>query len=67
MGTVDTRAESTDGVTVGLIDAVITICGVLSGRDRTSPTVREALKSLAMNADVVAVMRDANRSANLAK
>lgn len=64
MGFVATDAQSTDGITVGLIDAVISICGVISSRDRTSDSVREALKHLAQDKDVIAVIKSANRACN---
>lgn len=45
----DCRSET--GITVGLIDAHITISRVLSSRDMSSPEVIEALKDLKADSD----------------
>lgn len=53
-GTVDCR--SPEGVTVGLVDAIITSARVLRGRDMTSPAVAEALADLADDEDVARLL-----------
>lgn len=44
-GVIDCR--SPEGITVGLIDAIIAAAHALQGRDLSSPAVQEALKDLA--------------------
>lgn len=46
-----TDCRSDEGVTVGLLDSVITLCRVLRGRDIASDAVQEALKDLAQDED----------------
>lgn len=49
--------RSYEGVTIGLIDSIITICRVLSTRDMLSHSqVKEALLDLAQDEDVRLVM-----------
>lgn len=50
----DCRSE--EGVTTGLIDAVISIARVLARRDFTPPAVREALADLRADEDVAALL-----------
>ncbi len=42
-----TDCRSEEGITVGLVDALISILRVLAKRDLTTPAVREALKRVA--------------------
>lgn len=44
MQTLDCRSE--EGVTVGIIDAIITLCHLMDKRDTSPVTVQEALKDL---------------------
>ena len=53
----DCRSE--EGVTVGLIDALITIAHALSGRNLESQHVKEALKDLYSDADMRAIQIEA--------
>lgn len=46
----DCRTET--GVTVNLIDSIITICRVLKTRDLSAPEIQEALKDLRTDEDV---------------
>ena len=55
-GGVVTDCRSEEGVTVGLIDALISIARVLAVRDLTPPAVREALLDLAEDEDVRKIM-----------
>jgi hypothetical protein len=50
----DCRSET--GITVGLIDAVITIVHLLAERDLSSPEVQEALKDLRQDEDLRKVL-----------
>jgi hypothetical protein len=45
----DCRSET--GITVGLVDAIITQVRLLRGRDLTDPAVVEAMKDLVADAD----------------
>lgn len=56
MTEVTTDCRSFDGVTVGLIDSIITSARVLSHRDKTSIAVREALADLREDEDVKNLM-----------
>ena len=47
-----TDCRSEEGITVGLIDAIISICRVLSERDLSPPAVREAIEDLRTDEDV---------------
>ena len=49
---INTNCRSENGITVGLIDSVISICRVLKNRDLTSQEVSEALKDLQQDEDV---------------
>lgn len=51
MSDVHTDCRTEAGVTVGLIDALITICRVLAKRDLTEAAVREALIDLDQDED----------------
>jgi hypothetical protein len=57
MDTIETSCRSEVGVTVGLIDAMISIARVLARRPIDGPTVRAALTDLASDEDVRAIMR----------
>lgn len=46
-----TDCRSDEGVTVGLIDAIITQCRVLKGRDFTTPAIQAALVDLYSDSD----------------
>lgn len=51
-----TDCRSFDGVTVGLIDSIITAARVLKHRDKTSPDVQEALADLRDDQDVAELL-----------
>ncbi len=53
--TTDCREE--EGITVGLIDAIISIARILAKRDFTHPAVQEALKDLADDEDMARIMQ----------
>lgn len=55
-----TDCRSEDGVTVGLIDAIISICRVLSKRSFTSSVVKEALCDLSNDEDLRAILQNIN-------
>lgn len=44
--------KSDEGITVGLIDALMSLAAVLRGRDLTGPHSREALKDLSVDQDL---------------
>jgi hypothetical protein len=48
--------RSTEGVTTGLIDGVITLARVLATRDLTSLAVREALADLRADEDIARLL-----------
>lgn len=52
--TTDCRTE--EGVTVGLVDAIITAARVLAARDLSPSAVREALADLRQDEDVAALL-----------
>lgn len=54
----DCRTE--EGVTVGLVDAVISLARVLRGRDLADPAVVEALRDLASDEDVEWLIAEAH-------
>jgi hypothetical protein len=56
----DCRAEN--GITVGLIDALISIARVLVKRDFNDAAVQEALKDLATDEDVAEILRKAKEA-----
>jgi hypothetical protein len=60
---VTTDCRSDDGITVGLVDSLITTARVLARRNLTSDAVREALYDLADNEDMKAVIETARASA----
>lgn len=51
-GVAHTDCGSEDGITVGLIDSIITSCRVLSSRDLTCEAAVEALRDLRSDSDV---------------
>jgi len=51
-GVAHTDCRSEDGITVGLIDSIITSCRVLSSRDLTCEAAVEALRDLRSDSDV---------------
>lgn len=48
---ISTDCRTEDGITVGLIDSIITISRILSQRDLSSHNVKEALKDLKSDKD----------------
>lgn len=56
MGTTNTDCRSEVGVTVSLIDAMISIARVLVGRDMSSNEVQEALADLRDDEDIAAIV-----------
>lgn len=50
--------SSPEGITVGLIDSIITAAHVLSGREFIHPVVLEALKDLRQDSDVRRLLSD---------
>jgi hypothetical protein len=52
MGMIQTDCRSDDGVTVGLIDALISVARVLKDRDLSSVEVQEALEDLRGDEDI---------------
>lgn len=54
---IDCRDEN--GITVGLVDALISIARILSKRDLNDSAVKEALKDLADDEDVAEILRKA--------
>lgn len=52
--TIDCRSEA--GVTIGLIDSMITSARVIAGRDLSDPDVIEALKDIQSDGDVLAIV-----------
>lgn len=50
-----TDCRSEEGITVGLIDALISICRILAKRDLTTPQAGEALLDLRQDEDVLKV------------
>ena len=51
-----TDCRTPDGITVNLIDSVITICRLLRDRSIEAPAVRDAVSDLRSDPDVRAVM-----------
>lgn len=60
MGEITTDCRSETGVTVGLVDSLITIARVLRTRDLSAPAVVEALKDLAADEDLAQVLATAD-------
>lgn len=56
----DCRSEA--GVTVGLIDAIISICRIAAKRDHTDPSVVEALADLRSDEDLVLLLNSGGTS-----
>lgn len=52
MSITKTDCRSEVGITVGLIDSIITAARVLAGREKSSMEVREALKDLRADEDI---------------
>jgi hypothetical protein len=52
----DCRSET--GITVGLIDAIITMVRLLAERDLETPEAQEALKDLRQDEDLAKVLRE---------
>lgn len=52
-----TDCRDEQGVTVGLVDALISIARVLAQRDLQDPVVQEALKDLAQDEDMEKIFR----------
>lgn len=55
----ETDCREATGVTVGLVDSLLTICRVLATRDLTPLEVQEALKDLGGDEDFLLVRRSA--------
>jgi len=53
---IDCRSE--EGITIGLIDGIISIARVLAKRDIHDPAVKEALMDLCMDEDLSKIMND---------
>jgi hypothetical protein len=51
--------RSPEGVTIGLIDAILSVARIAAKRDLKNPAVQEALKDLAEDEDVHAVLNAA--------
>lgn len=51
---IDCRSE--EGITVGLVDALISIGRILAHRDLTHPAVTEALKDFADDEDMMTII-----------
>ena len=56
MNVFETDCRSEDGITVGLIDSIITLARVLSTRDKNTETVYESLKDLRQDEDVAELL-----------
>lgn len=54
---------SEEGVTIGLIDSLMSITYALQGRDLTHPAIIEALKDLRHNKQLKALLYDARQEA----
>lgn len=61
---IDCRSE--EGITVGLIDSLISIARILSKRDLMTSNAQEALKDLASDEDIAAVLAAASRAKDIA-
>ncbi len=46
-----TDCRSNTGITVGIIDAIVTLCRLLHGRDMDTPEIVEALKDIGSDED----------------
>lgn len=58
----ETDCREATGITVGLIDSLLTICRVLATRDLYPPEVQEALKDLGGDEDFLLVRHSAFRA-----
>jgi hypothetical protein len=56
MGETHTNCRAETGITVGLIDALISVSRVLAKRDLTAPEIAEALKDLRADDDVSTIL-----------
>lgn len=54
-----TDCRDQDGITVGLVDALISISRILVHRNLDDPAVKEALKDLAADEDIAEILRKA--------
>ena len=52
-----TDCRSEVGITVGVIDAIITLCRLLSGRDTSGDEVAQALQDLRHDGDFAGLLR----------
>ena len=52
-----TDCRSEVGITVGIIDAIITLCRLLSGRDMSGDEVDQALQDLRHDGDFSSLLR----------
>lgn len=57
---VDCRSE--EGITVGLIDSIISICRLLSKRDMEDISIKEALKDLSADEDFNFILNKAHEA-----
>lgn len=53
-----TDCKSEDGITVGLIDALISVARILKHRDKKSVEVVEALKDLRADEDIAFLLEE---------
>lgn len=51
--------RSPEGVTIGLIDAIISIARIVAKRDLKNPAVQEALKDFAQDEDIQKIIYEA--------
>lgn len=58
---ISTNCRDEEGVTVGLVDALISIGRILANRDLNQPAVREALKDLADDEDMAKILMEAKK------
>jgi len=58
METMETDCRSEVGITVGLVDGMISMARVLRHRDLSSPEVQEALKDLQSDEDVAFLLEE---------
>lgn len=52
----ETDCRSEVGITVGLIDSLIVICRVLKSRNLSASEVKEALKDLSSDEDLMSIL-----------
>lgn len=53
---IDCRSET--GITIGLIDAIISVARILARRDMNDPDIVEALKDIRSDEDVRKILND---------